>query len=99
TSFSRDWSSDVCSSDLAAECCELFFVREEPIASLQQLARRGGPTSQVRAHGVAGQHRGLLKPGGGQRLPVGSHRAHEGPAFEAEIGRASCRERGWGRTG
>src|SRR5690606_39687924 len=76
TRFSRDWSSDVCSSDLGP-------------AGGGGLDRRGpaGPQPAV--------------PGGHQRFSGGGRRRLRdvrGSApllrFAAEIGRASCRERG-----
>src|SRR5690606_41159387 len=93
TRFSRDWSSDVCSSDLAAH---------EP----NDAAAFGHPVVEARAQHqhttliqMAGRRQGMLliavrmhdQAGGGampeRREDFAIH------AQEAKIGRASCRER------
>src|SRR5690349_25142604 len=66
----RDWSSDVCSSDLVAG------THEEQVDALD----RGNP--------------GHVRDGGGALdLDAEDHLLVR--ADEVEIGRASCRERGW----
>src|SRR5690606_40290723 len=83
TRFSRDWSSDVCSSDL-----DLAAERRE--GRLDRGLRRG---ERARGGGVRGRlargpdgrcHQRLLDPGG----------ATDRTGDVAQIGRASCRERG-----
>src|SRR5690606_40113014 len=94
TSFSRDWSSDVCSSDLALAAEEL--VRERQADRLARLrvdrahvapeaaradAQKRQPVAVVRVHvGLDLEYRR------GERLGRG--------VDEPEIGRASCREGG-----
>src|SRR5690606_39546318 len=86
TRFSRDWSSDVCSSDLvlrAADQAGGEAGATEPAAAGGGIARRlglapggislGRPGEQLRAIGAAGGLGVLAQP--------------------FEIGRASCRER------
>src|SRR5690625_5668734 len=73
TRWPRDWSSDVCSSDL----------RTRQIASSPS-------TSSAESHcrQPADQHRYFLSQAGQSEDPVGTD--------AVKIGRASCRERGWG---
>src|SRR5690606_40248564 len=77
TRFSRDWSSDVCSSDLGA-------------AVAVQQARARQP---VAARADAAQDRALARPLAQpvQTARIYAGRDRVGPADE--IGRASCRER------
>src|SRR5207302_3308659 len=97
TRFSRDWSSDVCSSDL------LLLIAEEREGADQAGFRRGVTE-------IIGQHQQvqLAKPQVGRAVLMllkvaAEHGIHLPP--ELEIGRASCRERGkvgvvggsWGR--
>src|SRR5690606_39461244 len=78
TRFSRDWSSDVCSSDL----CVL------PVLSLKALglAQSGESRERARAHALW-YTAGVLVAFAAVGALVVALRA-------AEIGRASCRERG-----
>src|SRR5690606_41073399 len=87
TRFSRDWSSDVCSSDL-----DEFEVRIVPksaypgpgetraVATLSKIIKR---------HGI--EHARLVMA---TLAETGNNKAAlEAAAFGAEIGRASCREK------
>src|SRR5690606_40260095 len=82
TRFSRDWSSDVCSSDLDVAAAYAAFERGEYATSLD-LARRILSTRPAYAdmRNLAGISLALL--------------GDSGAALEEldEIGRASCRER------
>src|SRR5690606_40212831 len=79
TRFSRDWSSDVCSSDLALA----IVLRQPHVALPARMPVRRAKTQaiEVLRQDVAEY---LLRCGLGVGL-VG----------RLEIGRASCRERGW----
>src|SRR5690606_39367363 len=92
--FSRDWSSDVCSSDLAKNLATKAMVaallggtesvlRDVPVISDVQVVR-----SLLEVHGVT-----VVEDGEGVlRLdPSGAESAHMEEIDE--IGRASCRER------
>src|SRR5690606_40605169 len=81
TRFSRDWSSDVCSSDLT-ELNDLV-QGDNPSMQIQQ-AFRNPQTGQF----DRGQLNNFISQVG--TLPQG----HEAHAQWDEIGRASCRERG-----
>src|SRR5690606_39574194 len=96
--FSRDWSSDVCSSDLA-------------LAEQVDLVRQLGEALQY-AHANGVVHRGLNPTAvtvhtgrGGPRLLVGDWQVaglHDEAgdsvlATRGKIGRAACRARGEGR--
>src|SRR5690606_39893272 len=76
TSFSRDWSSDVCSSDLLFTTKERFLLLQED--TLFGGKKLFGLPDQVKAAGDADQ---IL--------------AGDRAAGNAQIGRASCRERVW----
>src|SRR5690606_39681543 len=93
TSFSRDWSSDVCSSDLLAATQVLLLVADQLLAELAHAQRAdvlqrqldiplgpGPGADEVGCVGVVGR----------------SVRAAEDVAqhvVDRKIGRASCRER------
>src|SRR5690606_39362615 len=81
TRFSRDWSSDVCSSDLAYTRLDAY--RDQGGYRLLQAIRGGSmnPDEIMTMLGEAG-----LKGLGGAGFPAGR---------KWQIGRASCRERGW----
>src|SRR5690606_40783775 len=94
TRFSRDWSSDVCSSDLDPAAVERAITprtravvpvhyagHPAELDPLFDLAERYGlEVIEDAAHAVPASYRGVM---------VGSR----------EIGRASCRERGWASVG
>src|SRR5207245_8752824 len=82
----RDWSSDVCSSDLDGSV----------LAGVTQVLVTGGAVPAGAAdgdvgagHPVAGFYPGDVRPG---------FLDHAGALVAAEIGRASCRERGQARV-
>src|SRR5207253_7542522 len=86
TRWPRDWSSDVCSSDLLQTGPRLrrglfSFDGQAALLQLRVVAGVG------QAHAVDG---GEGEPGG--RSPRGRGAL---PLVGAEIGRASCRERAW----
>src|SRR5690606_40917749 len=81
TRFSRDWSSDVCSSDLE------YLISRQPDVYIAT----GGP--QLSGKGLA------VGPGIDAQQAQASLRqilGRTGIAQLNEIGRASCRDRGWG---
>src|SRR5690606_40326421 len=86
TRFSRDWSSDVCSSDLGSngEANEIAKYAERWVRTLEQLS-----TISLAVDAVWSNK-------GGQYIPpthtFGYFAIYRGTE---EIGRASCRERGW----
>src|SRR5690606_40673754 len=77
TSFSRDWSSDVCSSDLGAG-----FTGQRQCSGATRRRQASSARPAEEEHDFVGGCLGNSPP----RLP-GDRRG--------EIGRASCRERGW----
>src|SRR5690606_40409961 len=88
TRFSRDWSSDVCSSDLSTEAVFTLSDTEEtrtvyPFAFRLSLRYKLLDSVLVCTYEVTSKHTNdpLF-------FSIGGH-----PAFE--IGRASCRERVW----
>src|SRR3546814_9753814 len=93
-----DWSSDVCSSDLPGEQREMQRVARgiERDGTLADLFLRQG-------HGGAIAEPGAFHPVGGERdlgrrtAAAGEDqaRASRDAQRRAQIGRASCRERGW----
>src|SRR2546429_7047667 len=78
TRCSRDWSSDVCSSDL-------YFRRDE--------ARRLPSRAQAPGLGGAVRREALLQPGAAEGPRLRAERDARRGA-EVKIGRASCRGRG-----
>src|SRR5690606_39877106 len=87
TRFSRDWSSDVCSSDLASGDTDVarIMARGGGASGRPAQAREGAFRSDLVAIAV-GVVRGLGLAG------------HPFDRFERQIGRASCRERAWMRV-
>src|SRR5207253_6323247 len=89
TTWPRDWSSDVCSSDLGililqalrAAGCSRVFVTDVDSVRLD-LARQVGATAVLLSDDTLSTH--LLELTNGEGVDV-------------EIGRASCRERGQSR--
>src|SRR5207249_6830020 len=93
TRSKRDWSSDVCSSDLGSGTTTAVLARiawgrggAKPLSLSGEQRRRPHPPSGALA---LGQHD--MSPPIGQQLP-GSGAASDTRA--GEIGRASCREGG-----
>src|SRR5690606_40369328 len=88
TRFSRDWSSDVCSSDLAADArtdSDFFLIaRTDAIAveGVDAAIERAIRCVEAGADGIFAE--------AAYDLPTYKR-------FVEEIGRASCRERVWGR--
>src|SRR5699024_12125679 len=92
TRSKRDWSSDVCSSDLTG--CEF-----EDFAAL--LLRVNGTLHACHGDSLGKNWGGVEKEGGASAALVlaeelarllGFHLSDNGVALEAKIGRASCRE-------
>src|SRR5207247_8352862 len=91
----RDWSSDVCSSDLRRE-----RLRDDPAAEVAQLRRRERAREQRGARVADGtvefdddaRHR-RDRAHGGRRIEMELDRPRA-PWRTAQIGRASWRERG-----
>src|SRR5206468_6249582 len=94
TRSDRDWSSDVCSSDLGGE--EAVFAEvgdgEGNVGEEAEAVAVGGGGVVVAAGKVGGEA-GVEGGAGGEEGAGGgvAHRAEDAPV---EIGRASCRERG-----
>src|SRR5690606_40085383 len=91
TRFSRDWSSDVCSSDLTAGDTRLFLMNGEPLqvngkyAMMQRVNAAGDIRSNLHAGGKAAKVKmtdQIMKLADIVR-----------PKLVQEIGRASGRER------
>src|SRR5207249_5667253 len=92
----RDWSSDVCSSDLLAQPVEQAVQDLEGPSSSLILRLRHAVEAELGDEAMVGQElRHLL----GQKGPVGAHdvakRLPSRPDALRKIGRASCRERVW----
>src|SRR5207302_5573364 len=89
TRFSRDWSSDVCSSDLQEVTQERFLSTPQyEIVGASGPGHRREYTAEVTfGDGISGKGRGRTKRDAEQMA------AREALAG-LEIGRASCRERG-----
>src|SRR5207249_6177145 len=88
TRSKRDWSSDVCSSDLTSSCSDVS-VRSKPVV-VSVLVVVAMPVLQrvdadVPSIGVAREEVIAEELGGGEGRAL--------CAVECEIGRASCRER------
>src|SRR5690606_39735252 len=80
TRFSRDWSSDVCSSDLVFTGFDEFLLHDMDVLLVGGRVRGMVPTGQHELEG-----RVQMISGKGKVLLPGL----------VEIGRASCRERAW----
>src|SRR3546814_20571717 len=100
-----DWSSDVCSSDLAAGHVQIYLLtgQSQPASCLQHRQYHGKAAGIPAHHGTP---RGGLRGGGNQGLNFNQEGAgalepgEDGGAGDVaaalgkeEIGRASCRER------
>src|SRR5690606_39572163 len=97
TRFSRDWSSDVCSSDLTARS-----VTPSSSASCRHVARPRRTCSRQYATWLASARWLIaLLPPSSETDGVDCDECHLSYQFRVEIGRASCRERGriWGLCG
>src|SRR5690606_39417575 len=95
--FSRDWSSDVCSSDLIYVCGSNRLM-----LAAQRVARRLGLFGEVALEQQMACGIGMcfccVRPFREGEGIVHRRVCCEGPVFplqEAKIGRASCREREW----
>src|SRR5690606_40751612 len=93
--FSRDWSSDVCSSDLAAARVDEELIRklQMPITELDLSVRASNCLESAKVNTVADlvgrKESDLLKV-----RSFGKTSLREVKRKIAEIGRASCREGG-----
>src|SRR5690606_39708239 len=85
TRFSRDWSSDVCSSDLTDEFRPVAHEEEGTDPDDDLLKQMLGGSGE----GTGSDDDALLREMLGESAPEG-----EGAKPSDEIGRASCRERG-----
>src|SRR5690606_40035215 len=93
TRFSRDWSSDVCSSDLAGDLYDLVKSSEEPVKPV-------GQWNQVRLVQQDGKIEHWLNGVKVVEADMNSQEWKElvaGSKFNSmpEIGRASCMESVW----
>src|SRR5690606_40174078 len=86
TRFSRDWSSDVCSSDLILELIRESIDRRGMPPTRAEIARAFG----FRSPNAAEEHLRALERKGMIEIVAGTSR---GIRLAAQIGRASCRER------
>src|SRR5690606_40583810 len=84
TRFSRDWSSDVCSSDLAVEEAERMVGTSIPTAFLSIVGSQIGLVNNRGVVAVTGEDREISEEDVERVLQA---------AKVIEIGRASCRER------
>src|SRR5690606_40026142 len=89
TSFSRDWSSDVCSSDLGRAPLIAFFEEFEQVEALLVGQAVGAPVIENEELNT-GQFINQL-----WKAPIEAGHGHvlEEPRHPDKIGRASCRER------
>src|SRR5690606_40944876 len=89
TRFSRDWSSDVCSSDLLGID---YTSPEAAVAGESFRALRNAVRHLVSA---SGSGRELIARGAGDTVAMASELNADAvaPVLRDEIGRASCRER------
>src|SRR5690606_40589860 len=93
TRFSRDWSSDVCSSDL-------FFsssLGSGARASEGRIQSWYSPVSSEKyaIHLLSGDHDGSRSATPSVRVRARVTPSFAGAVQISQIGRASCRERGW----
>src|SRR3546814_12301640 len=82
----RDWSSDVCSSDLPVQIGRALMRQQVPPGRVVH-GRLAGADGGIDIGGIGGGHRG-------QRLVVGWIAGGQRPALTGPIGMWSCRERG-----
>src|SRR5690606_39638143 len=90
TRFSRDWSSDVCSSDLGTAFTRIRYKFEFSADKLSDLSLKDA-WIQVEAHPYIHFRIGQFKSPFGRQRMVSSSRLQV--IERAKIGRASCRER------
>src|SRR5690606_40329205 len=81
TRFSRDWSSDVCSSDLAKLFCHLPDVLHDVQKGLSPFHHENIAQNVTQKADISAKRMIFL-------------RIHRHGSLTHEIGRASCRERG-----
>src|SRR5690606_40449992 len=91
TRFSRDWSSDVCSSDLDRLAVMLAGRVAEKLAFSE--VSSGAESDLEQATKLA--RRMVARWGMSDALGPVAYQVHK----EDEIGRAACRERGWVSVG
>src|SRR5690606_40827557 len=91
TRFSRDWSSDVCSSDLNTP---LFPSKGNLQEESQQVVAKKSAKKPVKPAKVARSAAGKASGSAKAVKKVPAKKAATKAAKPAEIGRASCRERG-----
>src|SRR5699024_11708122 len=94
TRSKRDWSSDVCSSDLMA----LYGYTISTISKVTCSLRALGATPKERGNSILPTGKVPLPPKPYNGLSEGLSRLWLIPMRSKEIGRASCRERGEGRS-
>src|SRR5690606_39954923 len=88
TRFSRDWSSDVCSSDLNEFGFD--YLRDNLATTLANRAQRG------RAFAIVDEADSVLIDEARTPLIISGASQDDTSIYPRfEIGRASCRERGW----
>src|SRR5690606_40809740 len=99
TRFSRDWSSDVCSSDLEGAVDRIEDIRELRLSAGGQVTRLGD-IAEVSA-GLEDPYQRKFRFNGADSVQVGVVMAKGFKVTDvgAEIGRASCRERVEGEGG
>src|SRR5205814_6887902 len=84
-----DWSSDVCSSDLQPFEVQVGQAPDpHPLADPADVPRLDGPEEEFADRGEPGELPAAAEDHLGRQVEVLNEPA-------AEIGRASCRERGW----
>src|SRR5207253_3326381 len=86
TRWPRDWSSDVCSSDLRAHPpAGQLLLNDAPVdTEVEELGRQTGAVAKL-----------LPRSGGGVLGLAQDAARHRARLDHRQIGRASCRERGW----
>src|SRR5690606_40999834 len=90
--FSRDWSADVCSSDLITMINRWDRPGRDPLDLMDEIALKTGllPTPVTWPVGISGEFEGLLECDTGDLLRF--ERTAGGATIAAtKIGRASCR--------
>src|SRR5690606_40088939 len=93
TRFSRDWSSDVCSSDLIILDKPLELGSTQAVGAVKRNLREAGLLGKGNDKTKVG-HGGTLDPLATGVLPIAIGEATK-LCGRMQIGRASCRDRGW----